>query len=599
MATNTSGHILVADGTNYNPVAVSGDVTINGSGAVTIAATSVENSMLAGSIANAKLANDSVSYGGISLDLGGTDATPAFNLCDATAYKGDSALVTVGTITSGTWNGTAIANANLANDSVSYGGVSLDLGTTDATPAFNLCDATAYKGDSALVTVGTIASGTWNGTAIASAYLDSDTAHLSGTQTFSGAKTFSAATQFSNTVTVGVDDTGYDVKFFGATSGRYLLWDEANDRLKLRDNTKVVFGQSNDLEIYHDATDSIIDNSTGKLKVLSDKFRFNNAADSESMLIADADAAVKLYYNGSAKIETTNTGIDVTGEVKGDSLDIDGDVSLDGGTFVFNESGADKDFRIEGDTEQNLFFADASTDRIGIGTAAPDGPLHIMSASAGTVTADANADELVIEGSGNAGLTILSANSSQGNIAFGDDGNAKQGVFGFHQGNAEFNWSQAAQQMVLDSSGRLSVGYNGGLQARLQLYGAYTAPASGVGLSAAFLTSSDGGACLRTRVAFLQFGGIYNTGGDVTQWAAIQGLKENATSDDVAGYLSFVTRGSSIAERMRILSSGAIMVGKTASNVGVVGTQIEAGGNMNLTASGDRLLGLESFSEYG
>ena len=81
------------------------------------------------------------------------------------------------------------------------------------------------------------------------------------------------------------------------------------------DNTKLVFGQSNDLEIYHDATDTIITNCTGKLKVLGDKFRFNNAADSESMLIADADAAVKLYYNGSVKMETTNTGMDVTGTV--------------------------------------------------------------------------------------------------------------------------------------------------------------------------------------------------------------------------------------------------------------------------------------------
>jgi len=95
---------------------------------------------------------------------------------------------------------------------------------------------------------------------------------------------------------------------------------------------------------------------------------------------------------------------------------------------------------------------------VGIGTTAPDGSLHVMSASAGTITADANADELVIEGSGNAGLTILSANTSQGNIAFGDDGNAKQGIFGFHQGNAEFNWSQATQQMVLDSSGKLGIG---------------------------------------------------------------------------------------------------------------------------------------------
>jgi autotransporter-associated beta strand protein len=45
-----------------------------------------------------------------------------------------------------------------------------------------------------LVTVGTIGTGVWQGTAIASAYLDADTAHLSGTQTFSGAKTFTGET---------------------------------------------------------------------------------------------------------------------------------------------------------------------------------------------------------------------------------------------------------------------------------------------------------------------------------------------------------------------------------------------------------------------
>ncbi len=41
------------------------------------------------------------------------------------------------------------------------------------------------------------------------------------------------ATQIDATVTVGVDDTGYDVKFFGATSGAYMLWDESADDLKL------------------------------------------------------------------------------------------------------------------------------------------------------------------------------------------------------------------------------------------------------------------------------------------------------------------------------------------------------------------------------
>jgi len=50
---------------------------------------------------------------------------------------------------------------------------------------------------------GVIDQGTWNGSVIASAYLDSDTAHLSGTQTFSGAKTFSSTTTFSNTSSYG------------------------------------------------------------------------------------------------------------------------------------------------------------------------------------------------------------------------------------------------------------------------------------------------------------------------------------------------------------------------------------------------------------
>ena len=41
------------------------------------------------------------------------------------------------------------------------------------------------------------------------------------------------AVQIDATVSVGVDDTGYDVKFFGATSGAYMLWDESVDDLIL------------------------------------------------------------------------------------------------------------------------------------------------------------------------------------------------------------------------------------------------------------------------------------------------------------------------------------------------------------------------------
>jgi hypothetical protein len=41
------------------------------------------------------------------------------------------------------------------------------------------------------------------------------------------------------TVTVGVDDTGHDVKFFGATTGKYMLWDESEDQLNIQGSLNV------------------------------------------------------------------------------------------------------------------------------------------------------------------------------------------------------------------------------------------------------------------------------------------------------------------------------------------------------------------------
>ena len=93
---------------------------------------------------NSQLKNSSVSLGGVSISLGGTDATPAFNLSDATAYPGDASLTTVGTIGSGTWQGTAIANAYVANDLTISGGTIDDSaigGTTAASGRFTTLSA--------------------------------------------------------------------------------------------------------------------------------------------------------------------------------------------------------------------------------------------------------------------------------------------------------------------------------------------------------------------------------------------------------------------------------------------------------------------------
>ena len=111
---------------------VSGDITIADTGVATIAAGAVDNAMLAGSIANNKLVNDSVSFGGVSVDLGASDATPAFDLTDATNYPTSSLT---GTITNAQLAG-SIADSKLSTittaDKVSAAAVQVD-GATDGT----------------------------------------------------------------------------------------------------------------------------------------------------------------------------------------------------------------------------------------------------------------------------------------------------------------------------------------------------------------------------------------------------------------------------------------------------------------------------------
>ena len=122
----------------------------------------------------------------------------------------------------------------------------------------------------------------------------------------------------------------------------------------------------------------------------SDPIALTSAALGES-LVSDTSPQLggNLDVNGQSIVsDASNENIPITphgtGSVVISKLSVSGDTSLDGGSFVFNESGADKDFRIEGDSNANLFVADASTDRIGIGVAAPDTLMHLETASAAT-----------------------------------------------------------------------------------------------------------------------------------------------------------------------------------------------------------------------
>jgi len=82
---------------------------------------------------------------------------------------------------------------------------------------------------------------------------------------------------------------------------------------KWDDNIKATFGDSDDLQIYHDGSNSFIsDTGIGDLRILGSVVRLKSAGD-ENMIVGVENAGVTLYYDAVAKLTTTSTGVKITG----------------------------------------------------------------------------------------------------------------------------------------------------------------------------------------------------------------------------------------------------------------------------------------------
>ena len=91
--------------------------------------------------------------------------------------------------------------------------------------------------------------------------------------------------------------------------------------LNMADNDKIKLGDSGDLEIYHDASNSYIaDTGTGELRIKTNNLNIQNAAGDESLLGATEDAGVSLYFNNASKLVTNDTGVTITGIVSATSF---------------------------------------------------------------------------------------------------------------------------------------------------------------------------------------------------------------------------------------------------------------------------------------
>jgi hypothetical protein len=273
------------------------------------------------------------------------------------------------------------------------------------------------------------------------------------------------------------------------------------------------------------------DTTTGLLKI-------RNAANNAWVTVGTlADANLGLLTSGSTIVaalgDASTPGITFTGDLNtgifsptADQLAIStsGTERVEFGTseVVFNDGGANYDFRIEGDTNSSLFFVDASTDRVGIGTTSPGVALH--------VDGDIRCDGVYGETDTNTSIQFP-----------GSD------VITFNKGGSE-----AAR---IDSSGRLLIGTSTGFAtSTVQIQGGPggTTDAPQLALSRGLAPASISSGQFLASLDFTA-----NNGG---RFAAISAFADATPgNNDYPGTLTFSTTAdgaSSPTERIKILSTG-------------------------------------------
>jgi hypothetical protein len=163
--------------------------------------------------------------------------------------------------------------------------------------------------------------------------------------------------------------------------------------------------------------------------------RFQTGSDGDGVTVGG-----NLVVSGSSTLATTAIS---SADINGGTIDgtAVGGASAAAGAFttlntsgavVFNDAGADVDFRVEGDTDANLLFVDASTNSVGIGTSSPVSKLHLLDNSA---------------------VFIQMTDSGDGASRIGQNGTAL--TFGVDLANG------ATERMRIDSSGNVGVGTTG------------------------------------------------------------------------------------------------------------------------------------------
>jgi hypothetical protein len=146
--------------------------------------------------------------------------------------------------------------------------------------------------------------------------------------------TLTVAAQNGDNVVV-ISQAAFQVSGAVSTSGDSMTGD-----LSFGDNDKAKFGVGNDLQVYHDGSNSYIDDAgTGNLYLRASNAIIMQSSDgAETIASFHDDNLCRLYYDNSVKLATTSTGIDVTGTVTSDGLTVDSGVNTETRTLLVNNA---------------------------------------------------------------------------------------------------------------------------------------------------------------------------------------------------------------------------------------------------------------------
>ena len=231
------------------------------------------------------------------------------------------------------------------------------------------------------------------------------------TQSINDNSTKIATTAYVDSSVDSVDTLSEILAIGNTTGANKIEVDNTSSGVDFIDNAKARFGTGNDLEIYHDGSNSYIkDIGTGNLIIQGADQVNINAANGENAIQVIQDGTVKIRHNNNTKVETTSTGVTVTGVVTADGLDIgdnekirlgdgqDLEIYHDGSNSIIKDSGTG-DLRLAGNVVRIRNAADTenmiSCVQDGAVTLAYDNTTKLQTTSAGvTVTGVVTSDGL-------------------------------------------------------------------------------------------------------------------------------------------------------------------------------------------------------------